>query len=436
MLGAGCQGGLRLARASSSPPNMLPYLSIFCLSAICIVFAYKSFFNPVLVSFLSSQVPVIAGILWASTTTDIASPYVSVVSLAAVYLFGAFLGALCGLPLIKQLLLKTDSFVAIPIYSRYPKIKSASNYALISNALALLAMLLFSILFVCVDSKWLFSPREAYMRREGIGFIWSYLSFFVASSFVYRLFSERDKHSISQSTHVLSTLWSSGLLLAPYLIASFFTGSKQNTIALILVFFFYSVTFKRVSPLMYLCAFLAVLVCFALLLSISSGFSFGTLDFLSYFDHLSVTSAALELVDKRPMALGDIWISGFWSYVPRALFPDKPLLSGASLFLDSLFPGAVEVGYTPAFLSWLGDYADFGAIGVFTSGFFSFAWVASSYKAFLSRRTSTFLFMVNCGNSFMIFNFPSYLIGISSAFGIALLSRVFFQRRKTLLLSE
>lgn len=411
---------------------VIAFLASFLVFSCCISLFYKPLFNPVIFSYVSTQTPVLAGSLWIALNPDIEPPSDIVIVLAFVYLVGSFFGAILGHSFTKPMLLFVDSCIAAPTTIPCLTLSSCSCTRA-SRMLALVAFFLFLFLFIFVDSNWLYSPRIAYMRREGIGIVWSFLGFAISVSFVYRIFylTRRAAHGAEP---VFRNIGGITLTLILYIIASFFTGSKQNSIALILVAIFYISLFKKISALVYLAALLCLIGLFSLLLSVSSGFSFGTFQFLSYFDHLWVTSNALEIINNMPFSLGDISLSGLWAYVPRALYPAKPLLSGASVFLEDLFPGGAAAGYTPAFLSWLGDYADFGIFGVFFTGFFAFAWIAGSYKALLSRRSSIFLFLINSGNAFMIFNFPSYWIGFCTSFAVEIIRSFTGRKRRERLL--
>lgn len=69
-------------------------------------------------------------------------------------------------------------------------------------------------------------------------------------------------------------------------------------------------------------------------------------------------SGALQLFD------GQIFLSSFWEYVPRGLFPEKPYVYGILHVVEIYFPGGAESGNTPAIYGGVPQFADFGIIGV------------------------------------------------------------------------
>jgi hypothetical protein len=146
--------------------------------------------------------------------------------------------------------------------------------------------------------------------------------------------------------------------------------------------------------------------------------------FISYFDMTSNTVDAISVAENN-MQYGAVFSSSFWAYVPRAIFPEKPFEYGAILVNSIIYPGAAEDGYTPALLPWFQYYFDFGVMGVIIFGCIAGSINSTLYRAFLKKRESIFLFAVNVGSSFMIFNTPSYMIGFIMCLVVMLKFRVF-----------
>jgi hypothetical protein len=72
-----------------------------------------------------------------------------------------------------------------------------------------------------------------------------------------------------------------------------------------------------------------------------------------------------EYLNKKiDLYYGRIFISDFWSLVPRSLYPNKPFAYGVVLINEYFFPGAAELTNTPAFGGPIAYFADFGIIGV------------------------------------------------------------------------
>jgi hypothetical protein len=78
---------------------------------------------------------------------------------------------------------------------------------------------------------------------------------------------------------------------------------------------------------------------------------------------------------------GKIFLTSFYEYLPRALFPDKPYVYGILHVVELYYPGGAESGNTPAFYGGVQQFADFGIAGVI---FFSlFNWTPLVYFAAL-----------------------------------------------------
>lgn len=61
---------------------------------------------------------------------------------------------------------------------------------------------------------------------------------------------------------------------------------------------------------------------------------------------------------------GQVFLSSFWEYVPRGLFPEKPYVYGILHVVEFYFPGGAESGNTPAIYGGVPQFADFGIIGL------------------------------------------------------------------------
>lgn len=88
-----------------------------------------------------------------------------------------------------------------------------------------------------------------------------------------------------------------------------------------------------------------------------------------YFSEYAVNTAKIFDPDvTSSFAIGDVFFSNFWAYMPRFLVDNKPYEYGAILINSILFPGAAERGQTPGLLYWSSWYVDFGFIGVLFYG--------------------------------------------------------------------
>ena len=98
--------------------------------------------------------------------------------------------------------------------------------------------------------------------------------------------------------------------------------------------------------------------------------SFELQSLVEYFDYYKNAADYYRsvLTGNVQLFYGEIISSSFWSYVPRALVPDKPFVYGIILVNEIFYPGQAEMTNTPAFGGAVEQYADFGVIGVVILG--------------------------------------------------------------------
>jgi hypothetical protein len=86
----------------------------------------------------------------------------------------------------------------------------------------------------------------------------------------------------------------------------------------------------------------------------------------SYFSYYTNSGMYLKeyLDNKIQLYYGKIFLSDFWSLVPRSIYPNKPFAYGIVLINEYFFPGAAEQTNTPAFGGPIAYFADFGIFGV------------------------------------------------------------------------
>jgi hypothetical protein len=127
-----------------------------------------------------------------------------------------------------------------------------------------------------------------------------------------------------------------------------------------------------------------------LYLALSNAFELQSI--IEYFDYYRNGADYYRAVlnGEIPLFHGQVFVSSFWSYVPRALVPDKPFVYGVLHVNEIFFPGAAEETNTPAFGGAVEQYADFGAIGVVLFGFFSGQSTLNALLYYLVFRTPGF----------------------------------------------
>jgi hypothetical protein len=118
------------------------------------------------------------------------------------------------------------------------------------------------------------------------------------------------------------------------------------------------------------------------------GDTFELQSIVAYFEYYQNGAAYYRGILDRQIDLfyGEVFLSSFWAYVPRALVPEKPFVYGAILVNEIFFPGAAEQTNTPGFGGAVEQYADFGVVGVLLFGFFSGQAVLNATLSYLVFR--------------------------------------------------
>lgn len=310
----------------------------------------------------------------------------SALSLAAIistlYLAGVLLPYLFRGPLPAQLFGKFLSVLGLNSQ------RLATRFSFIRFFLLLLGAVAALFLVAVIGgggSFWLTHPRWAYQEfRAGVGLFWLMAQWFLVFAWMYYLWSRRPR--------ALET----GLMLGLFCFLAYFTGSKNNILILgVVAVVYYNFLVKPIRVVVLAGLALSGLVAMLGLLVLQGSFADLVLA-LAYFDYYGTTAHFLARFDEFGFQLGKVWLSSFWFFVPRALYPDKPFEYGATLLHGVLFPGAAEAGHTPGFLAWTPAYLDFGAVGVFALGALQGFWQRMAYEHFFrSPSFFSFFFMIH-----------------------------------------
>jgi hypothetical protein len=230
-------------------------------------------------------------------------------------------------------------------------------------------------------TAWLTDTRTAYIHnRSGAGQFWLLSLWFLMTTMLYYLWSRRPRG--------LELLFVLGLFTG----GAYLTGSKYVILcAFITGLAYYNFLVRPLSTTFLFLSGIAAVAGFFGLLFFQSAMT--ALNFLSYFEHFDITTQFLARFDEYGYRCGAGWLSELWFYVPRALYPDKPLEYGGLLVPAHLFPGAYEQGYAPGFLSWSLGYLDFGTSGVFVAGYLKGLGQRAVFEYFLAHRRSFFAFL-------------------------------------------
>ncbi len=267
------------------------------------------------------------------------------------------------------------------------KRNTPANYGVINQALLLAFTTgLFVLLMEASGAGmlWLTEPRQAYqLYRAGVGFIYLMVQWTLLVAMLYYLWTCKPK---------LPTLI---LVVCIYTVLVYFTGSKANLLAgIILAGVYYNFFIRRISTLLILCSPFVILGSLMILL-VHQGSYDEVLSSLMYFsDYTETTAQFLRRFDEFELQWGYATLSELWFYVPRALYPDKPFEYGLVLIDKALFPGAAELGSTPGVLPWATAYLDFGLMGVFISGVVTGFIRRGAYESYLANRSNVVAFVL------------------------------------------
>jgi hypothetical protein len=109
------------------------------------------------------------------------------------------------------------------------------------------------------------------------------------------------------------------------------------------------------------------------------------IDILRYFDYYSNSAMYFEAYSKNQIDLfhGKIFLTSFWSLLPRTYFPNKPYVYGFLFVNEFFFPGAAERTHTPAFGGPMAAFADFGILGVILYAIFNMNTIITNFCCYL-----------------------------------------------------
>lgn len=255
-------------------------------------------------------------------------------------------------------------FVTWKISSRIKLISNTFRYRIRPSKMLSIAfffyILFFVFLFLLASNSfgfinWILNPRLGYqLHRTGAGQFWvfaistlsvSFTLFCIYTKSIFRLF----------------------ILFLFFVSSAYLLGSK----AIILDFFIFFLIMLWLRKFKYFRLISLFGVPLALIVMMINFFggnlnSFDTVELFSYFDYYKNSAQFYEdyFTGKIDLFYGKIYITDFWSILPRSLFPEKPYSYGITLVNEIYWPGAAEETNTPAFGGPVGYFADFGIFGV------------------------------------------------------------------------
>lgn len=176
------------------------------------------------------------------------------------------------------------------------------------------------------------------------------------------------------------------LNLVVYLVLGYFLGSKATllTIFTAALVFLWFLRWRHLGKLMLAGApLLFGLLIVNLYLALGDVFELGSI--IGYFDYLKNGADYYRsyLNNEIELFYGQVAISSLWTYVPRALWPDKPSVYGILIINEYFYSGLAGSTYTPAFGGAVEQHADFGPLGVVVLGFFSSQAILTGLMSYL-----------------------------------------------------
>jgi hypothetical protein len=243
-----------------------------------------------------------------------------------------------------------------------------------------LFLILFATTFYLLASaefgllNWLANPRLGYqLYRAGQGHWYGLAITSLSTSFLLRfLAAPRPKPLIAWACVYFSLsllLGSKGVLLA-YFVA--------------LLIFLWLIGWKHLTRFFLLGAPVIFMIMIGnLYLALSDGFELASI--MEYFDYYKIAADYYRgiLSGEIHLFFGEVSITSFWAYVPRAFWPDKPIVYGVLHVNEIFFPGQAELTNTPEFGGAVEQYADFGVLGVLVFSLLSPKSIALALMSYL-----------------------------------------------------
>jgi len=257
--------------------------------------------------------------------------------------------------------------------------------------------------------NWIFDPRTGYqLHRTGNGQWYALSLLFLSTSYTIMMIYTRKVAKLF-------------IVFLVYVLLVFLLGSKGNILSYTI--FFIIILWLRQSQYFKKALMIIPAIGFALIL-----FNFNPsklIQVVSYFDYYNNSAMYFEAYSKNEIDLfyGKIWLTDFYKYVPRAIFPDKPFVYGFLHVNEFFYPGQAEKTNTPAFGGPMPAFADFGFIGVILFGIFDFGLIFQTILLYLLYKNINLQSIRNSSNNFYLFVWmlaPSFMTFFGTIYSIVL----------------
>ena len=225
-----------------------------------------------------------------------------------------------------------------------------------SKVFFFLALMMLAVLIIISDGRFLYSPRKAYeLDRSGFGMFW--VMYYLALSVVFYVTMYKPR---SRGKDVL--------LLCGFIYLYYLTGSKHLILSC-LIAGYVVLTVKHGSMPIVFKTFGGVLALMLLMLNFDQ---LGSEDpfferVQRYFSSLSLAYELFSDLSTGRLQHGDgeVFMSSFWSYIPRIVYESKPSAYGPLVLNEIYFPGQAAAGLTVSFGPLSSSFYDFGYLAPF-----------------------------------------------------------------------
>lgn len=337
--------------------GVIAYLFVLSFLVIVIFRIQKSFLSPMLFVLFEFSTKSVLGVLYIGDTFFEHPGSVDLLLSSIVYILTlvAFYGLGLKSHRVRPLRQTFSLFNTNSLNLHQSSFRSFN----ILTSLIVISCVSFLLMFVFGKfplSYWLSDFRAGYQfARNGVGLFFVLYLVFLNIAFIYLVYHYK-LGAVSRRQ-----LWIFGSVI---LFLGILSGSKRTVVAFALFYLIFVEYYVYKIPL-FKVVLLTTLISFIFILNfLLSGNSITHL--WSYFNYLPSTLAIFDMVNTEEIkhTNGELFISNIWNYIPRFIYPEKPMIYSGAYISELLSPGMVERGHFLGMLDYTADYLDFGMFGV------------------------------------------------------------------------
>lgn len=251
---------------------------------------------------------------------------------------------------------------------------------------------------------WLTDSRTAYQfYRKGVGIFYAITTSFLTLSFLFSIFNCSHKKNAGMRSAILKIIPK----VLFFMIIAYFLGSKGTILGIMTIALVYCNYNIVVIPLWFLSACAVGMLLMIFMIQFIQGTASSFTDTIAYADYFHNTSEFLRRFNEFELQYGKVFLSNFWAYVPRIIYPDKPFEYGQLLINQVLFPGAAERTATPGLLGWAAMYLDLGIVGVCLAGLSKGLCLGWAHNFYLENKPGVinFIILLHLGGFHIVISF-------------------------------